>query len=186
MYSGHFSMKKNILYAFIVSVELHALILFVLTINVNDDFIPSGKKNSNINVYLNFGKSQPESKKENLLIGEEVKPTGANQKIEDIPQQDDYAEYLASKDMDTGPQPINEIVVPSPNVPLGRAEGHVKIDIYIDIYGRVKKINVLEKDVSDEFVEAAIKKFGEENFIPGRKDGENHPSIMRVDVTFFE
>lgn len=183
-------MRKNIILAAITSIEIHMIVLLLMYEKI-DVFIPKNQntisvyfeKNNNKNsAVIDINKKIKENKE---IIDGNLNKTVKKQEVIQ-PEDNEFPRYSRIHDLDYGPRPVGEIVVPSPKIEMGKHEGFVIIEIFIDSHGFVKKIDVKESNVPDDYIKSAITTFENSKFIPGIKNGVNKSSVMKVEVKFYE
>lgn len=94
--------------------------------------------------------------------------------------------YLSSGEVDESPRPLQPIVVQGPDEPLGKAEGYVHLELWIDNQGRVNKLEALESNVPPAFATVAMETFQRARFMPGLKDAQPIATRLRIEVRFYE
>lgn len=180
---------KNILLSLIVSLELHAFfLLYFFDVHAEKYAVSSRPEFMQVNLnYIeskniksaDFDSTYSSSKK---MIIQRSNPV-VEKKIIITPDKK-ISGYFKNSELDAGPKPIGEIIVPLPDNNSDEVRGHVILEIYINALGGVDRVEELYRNVPYEHAQSAIRTFSMALFIPGTKDGNNQPAMMKIQVDF--
>lgn len=95
-------------------------------------------------------------------------------------------EYLPARELDRRPYPVSPIVVPFPEVPLGKHKGRAVLVLFVASDGAIDRAEVAESDLPAELEKVAVDTFLNARMNPGTKNGQAVPSRLKVEVGFEE
>ncbi|HJW24425.1 MAG TPA: energy transducer TonB [Rhodocyclaceae bacterium] len=95
-------------------------------------------------------------------------------------------EYLPARELDGRPYPVSPIVVPFPDVPLGKHKGRAVLVLFIASDGAIDRAEVEESDLPAQLEKVAVDTFLNARMNPGMKNGQAVPSRLKVEVGFEE
>lgn len=95
-------------------------------------------------------------------------------------------EYLPARELDGRPYPVSPIVVPFPDVPLGKHKGRAVLVLFIASDGAIDRAEVKESDLPAELEKVAVDTFLNARMNPGTKNGQAVPSRLKIEVGFEE
>ena len=126
---------------------------------------------------IDAGKTRPGSGS----IGEIIPKAGLAERGTDL-QDELPSTFLPSSEMDLGAVPVSE---PDSRFLVGVKSGGspIRLRLYVDKYGVVKDIHVLQADDTDRLaVERLEAMFYATTFIPARRDGMDMSSYMDIEL----
>lgn len=94
------------------------------------------------------------------------------------------ADYLPRKLLTVGAAPIGDIQVPFPVNVSGVVDLRVKVSLFIDETGRVRRVRFDTPDVAPAFVTAILDTFGSARFKPGELNAVAVKSQLPLEVQF--
>lgn len=95
-------------------------------------------------------------------------------------------EYLPARELDGRPYPAAPIVVPFPDVPLGKHRGRAVLVLFVASDGAIDRAEVEESDLPSELEKVAVDTFLGARMNPGTKNGQAVPSRLKIEVGFEE
>jgi hypothetical protein len=95
-----------------------------------------------------------------------------------------FADYLPRSKLSAAPQPQDIVDVPFPADVNGIVDLKVRIALFIDELGTVRRIRIDSPDVPSPFVVAVLDSFSTVRFNPGKLDGMAVRSQIRLEVEF--
>ncbi|MDB5872861.1 MAG: TonB family protein [Ramlibacter sp.] len=95
-----------------------------------------------------------------------------------------FADYLPRSKLSAPPQPQDMVEVPFPADVSGIVDLKVRIALFIDELGTVRRIRIDSPDVPSPFVVAVLDSFSAVRFNPGKLDGMAVRSQIRLEVEF--
>jgi outer membrane biosynthesis protein TonB len=92
--------------------------------------------------------------------------------------------YLTASELDVRPYPEAEVVIPFPDMELGEGKVEGVLVLYVDIDGKVDRIEVRESTLPPLLEHVAMSSFMQAKMQPGMKEGKAVRSQMKVLVEF--
>ena len=171
----------------VLSLQLHALILLYFYEKPADNYAAASRPEF-LQVKLdlisikNNKKFSIEAFSSTAAAHHPVIPATAKKIV--ITPDNEFSGYFKNSELDAGPKPFGEIVVPLPDNNIDEIRGHVILEVYINALGGVDSVEELYRNVPYEYAQSAIRAFSRALFIPGKKDGNNQPAMMKIQVDF--
>jgi hypothetical protein len=94
------------------------------------------------------------------------------------------AEYLTRDLLSVPPRPQTDLLVPFPDQVAGLVDLKVKVGLFIDDRGKVRRVRLDTANVPPVFAHAIETTFLAARFSPGQRDETAVPSFIRVEVEF--
>ena len=114
--------------------------------------------------------------------GGKPSPQSTTQPLDIIKTQPPY--YYTHHELDIPPYVLEE-QSDETRVPIENEEnGKAIADLWINDFGLIDKIELLESDLSDEFKEVVLQTFSKTKFSPGIKDGHSVHSRIRMEILY--
>lgn len=95
----------------------------------------------------------------------------------------DYSDYFAKAYLSVNPEPLAPVDIPTPEI-AGLGTVQVELSIFIDEYGKVRRVRPETPGVREPYVEAARQAFEATPFKPGEIAGRPVKSVIKVVVEF--
>lgn len=95
----------------------------------------------------------------------------------------DYSDYFAKAYLTANPEPLSTVEIPAPDI-AGQGTVRLELSVFIDDYGKVRRVRAETPGVMDAYVEAATRAFEATRFKPGEISGRAVKSVIRVVVEF--
>lgn len=180
---------KNILLSLIVSLELHAIfLLYFFDIKAEKYAVSSRPEFMQVNLnYIESKNIESADFDSTYSSSKKTMIQGSNPVVEEkiiITPDKKISGYFKNSELDAGPKPIGEIVVPLPDNNSNEVRGYVILEVYINALGGVDRVEELYRNVPYEYAQSAIRTFSRALFFPGKKDGNNQPAMMKIQVDF--
>ena len=183
-------MHKNILLSLIISLELHILLVLCFFEKPSEKYTTATRPEfiqASLQLFYEKKHRQDSSisaSSPKVATNQNISPATERKIV--ITPDSQISGYLKSSELDTGPKPVSEIVIPIPENASEEVHGQVVLELYINAFGKVEKVVEVSKNVPDAFAKSAIDIFFNAQFVPGTKNGRNHPAIMKIQVDFLE